>query len=140
MGNSKKANDSALFRMALVVAMIILATAGIVIGVANVVKKPAEDISSEQPTVAEDDTASSAASEPTEEVSVVQTPVDFSAWKAVNDEISGWKSPIQISATPFCRAPNPTSIICDGILTEHRTPTAAFSLKERITVRALPTA
>ena len=46
MGNSKKANDSALFRMALVVAMIILATAGIVIGVANVVKKPAEDISS----------------------------------------------------------------------------------------------
>lgn len=90
MGNSKKANDSALFRMALVVAMIILATAGIVIGVANVVKKPAEDISSEQPTVAEDDTASSAASEPTEEVSVVQTPVDFSAWKAVNDEIYGW--------------------------------------------------
>ena len=90
MGNSKKANDSTLFRMALVVAMIILATAGIVIGVANVVKKPAEDISSEQPTVAEDDTASSAASEPTEEVSVVQTPVDFSAWKAVNDEIYGW--------------------------------------------------
>ena len=90
MENSKKANDSALFRMALVVAVIILAAAGIVIGVAKAVKKPEEAASSEQATVIEDEPSSTVTSEPATETSVVPSPVDFSAWKAVNDEIYGW--------------------------------------------------
>ena len=114
MGNSKRTNDTALFRMALISAALILVAAGIVIGVADALKKPEEAASSEQATVIEDEPSST----------VTYT--------------GGWKSPIQISATLFCRVPNPMSIICDVILTEHRIPTARFSPKEPITTRALP--
>lgn len=90
MGNSKRTNDTALFRMALIAAALILAAAGIVIGVANAIKKPADDISAEQSVAMEEDAASIAAVEPTSEAQTVTAPVDFSVWKAVNDEIYGW--------------------------------------------------
>ena len=90
MGNSKRTNDTALFRMALISAALILVAAGIVIGVADALKKPEEAASSEQATVIEDEPSSTVTSEPATETSVVPSPVDFSAWKAVNDEIYGW--------------------------------------------------
>ena len=90
MVDSKKTNNSALFRMALVAAAVILAAAVIVIGIAKAAKKPADDTSQEQSTVITESPVPSAASEPTREPTVAPAPVDFSVWKSVNDEIYGW--------------------------------------------------
>ena len=90
MGNSKRTNDTALFRIALIMAALILVAAGIVIGIANALKKPEEAVSSEQATLIEDEPSSTVTSEPANETSVVPSPVDFSAWKSVNEEIYGW--------------------------------------------------
>ena len=90
MLDSKKTNNSALFRMALVAAAVILAAAVIVIGIAKAAKKPADDTSQEQSTVITESPVPSAASEPTREPTVAPAPVDFSVWKSVNDEIYGW--------------------------------------------------
>ena len=90
MVDSKKTNNSALFRMALVAAAVILAAAVIVIGIAKAAKKPADDTSREQSTVITESPVPSAASEPTREPTVAPAPVDFSVWKSVNDEIYGW--------------------------------------------------
>ena len=90
MVDSKKTNNSALFRMALVAAAVILAAAVIVIGIAKAAKKPADDTSQEQSTVVTESPVPSAASEPIREPTVAPAPVDFSVWKSVNDEIYGW--------------------------------------------------
>ena len=90
MANSKRTNDSTLFRIALVAAAVILAAAGIVIGIARIIRKPAETVTSEPSAVTDESAASSSVSEVENEVSVVQMPVDFSAWKAANDEVYGW--------------------------------------------------
>lgn len=90
MANSKRTNDSRLFQIALVAAAIILAAAGIVIGITRIIRKPVVPVPSEPSSAIEENTASSAAPEPASEVSIVQMPADFSAWKAVNDEVYGW--------------------------------------------------
>lgn len=90
MVDSKKANNSALFRMALAAAAVILAAAAVVIGVARAAKKPADDTSQEQSPVVTESPVPSAASEPTRELTVAPAPVDFSVWKSVNEEIYGW--------------------------------------------------